>query len=116
MSCVVVNLHAASDGPNLRAVIDSTTFCGTDLTFIDNREFLQAKQNIIKHMLDTLNGRFSDFSDAQSVVKATRIADLAAWPRDWKTLKGFHSCWRSVQLDLYLYFFMLSYIFKFIVE
>ena len=111
-----VNLHAASEGPNLRALIDSITFCGTDLTCLDNRQFFQAKQNIMKHMLDTLNGRFSYFSDAQNVVKATWIADLAAWPRDWKTLKGFHSCWRSVQLDLYLYLFMLSYIHKFIVE
>ena len=111
-----VNLHAVSEGPNLRALIDSRTFCGIDLTCLDNREFLQANQNIIKHMLDTLNGRFSDFSDAQNVVKATWIADFPALPRDWKTLKGFHSCWRSVQLDLYLYLFLLSYILKFIVE
>lgn len=43
---------------------------------------------MLDEVIQQFSKRFSDFCTESTVVKATRIADVKAWPRDWDSLKG----------------------------
>lgn len=44
---------------------------------------------MLDEVIQQFSKRFSDFCTESTVVKATRIADVKTWPRDWESLKDF---------------------------
>lgn len=42
---------------------------------------------MLDEVIQQFSKRFSDFCTESTVVKATRIADVKTWPRDWESLK-----------------------------
>ncbi|XP_014662095.1 PREDICTED: zinc finger protein 862-like [Priapulus caudatus] len=98
-TCVIAKQHSAiastleairkyktSDGPHLRKVSGKETFEEIQLTNCSAYEFGAARCNLIKKIEEALEKRFSEFL-SQSVVSATKIADIQMWPHDWESLK-----------------------------
>lgn len=78
-----------SDGPCLRKVIEQDVFEGVKLTNLNISQFKAARKQLVKNLVDALMKRFSEFSSSsESVVHATRIADLQTWPENWDDLEG----------------------------
>jgi hypothetical protein len=53
---------------------------------VNNPDF--NKEKFIDNIILALEGRFNEFKKSEAVVKATCIADLKSWPREWDSLKG----------------------------
>lgn len=62
-------------------------FEGTTLTNCNLQQFNAVRSKIIENIEQALMDMFSEFSST-TVVKATRIADIKTWPKEWDELKG----------------------------
>lgn len=84
---LIVFLHCfTSDGPSLRKIDNKDTYQGIQLS--KERIFKFSKVSMLNEVIQQFSKRFSDFCTESTVVKATRIADVKTWPRDWESLKG----------------------------
>lgn len=77
----------SSDGPSLRKIDNKDTYQGIQLS--KERIFKFSKVSMLDEVIQQFSKRFSDFCTESTVVKATRIADVKTWPRDWESLKDF---------------------------
>lgn len=67
--------------------IKSTEWILQDLTG-NMREFDAARRSFIDKIEVAILKRFSEFSNV-GLIKATKIADIKSWPKEWNKLKGF---------------------------
>lgn len=74
-----------SDGPSLRKIDNKDTYQGIQLS--KERIFKFSKVSMLDEVIQQFSKRFSDFCTEPTAVKATRIADVKTWPRDWESLK-----------------------------
>ena len=81
-----------NDGPHLRKAMGAATFQDVKLTHENLNEFNSARLKLIDGIEAALTKRFQDFTDQEdniSVVAATKIANIAVWPREWDLLETY---------------------------